>query len=232
MFLNSITATLSAVSLVMSGLVLYKITTLEERQKNSLGEAKFYQGELNVAKAKAIIAQSPRIANIVGFQMQNQNLRTLSFDLAETTLKLGEQFATDKLEDAYFNAISSVGVGEEIERTVNGYKVRGKWMMMVNQDSPFYQAFPSGSTLIYHNESIPSVSCKNKATPMIMYASLSITNQLFDAQFIADKKAHAFRVNFLGNYDPVKDRLIVKIACPTVNKAPTENTEEDIKNSK
>ena len=182
----------------------------------------------NTKQAKAIIAKDQRIANIINYDITLNNLKDLTPSLVEKTLLLAEEFANDKLDDAFFSAVANVGFEDEVVRTPDGYTIRSKWTMFATPESPFYKEFPVGSALVFHNETIPFTSCENTA-PQIIFAPVSRSASVFDADFIKDDAAKAYRITFNGQFDPIKDRLIIQVICPAPDSAEDLKT-DTIKN--
>ncbi len=190
---------------------LLDLNTKQETEKRKIESLKT---EAMKNEAKAIVATNARIANIINYQMEQGQLKDLTPGLVQKTLDLVKEFETDSLDDKFYASINAVGFSDEVVRTEFGYRVRNKWSIYAQPGSPFYDEFPAGTAMVYHNESIPYIACEDAGNPQIHFAPMSATNNQFDAQFIADDTTKAYRIEFTGTFDPIKDRLILKIFCP------------------
>ena len=209
---NTPLAILSTAILLASVYTGYEVQQLKEfnvKQSNILAIKKKTN---DTSMAKSIIANEPRIANIINYEMGSQNITQLSPALVDKTLNLSYEFIEDSLDDSFYNALTSVGFSDEVINTEDGYNIRNKWTMFVDANSPFHQDFPKGSILVYNNESFPlDAKCGNE--PQIIYAPLSARNVKFDADFIPNDTLNTYRVSFKGNFSAIKDRVIIKVYC-------------------
>ena len=216
-------------SLITLGLTSYLAFETHKQQQELVEREQAEKREIrtnNRKQARAIIASDQRIANIINYDLTLNNLKDLTPPLVDKTLKLAEEFSNDKLDDAFFSAVTNVGFSDEVIRTSDGYQIRSKWTMFAKPESPFYKSFPVGSALVFHNETIPYTSCENSA-PQIVFAPVSSKKAIFDADFIKDDQAKAYRITFKGDFDPIKDRLIIQVICPsteTTSKTETNKT--------
>lgn len=215
---NSIAVTFAGLAMCFGGYATYQNHTLAQSINNdkeaALKASEKAQKKEDLARAKMIISQEPRIANIINHEMKVSSKYVLNSKLADKTISLANEMANDRIEDGYFSALSDVGFNREVVRSEQGYNIRGKWTMFVTPESPFYQEFPLGSAMVFHNESIPFMTCQTDIKPIILFAPVSASNNYFDAQFIEDNTQGSYRISFIGTFDEIEDRLIVKVYCP------------------
>lgn len=235
---NTFAMAFAGIAMCFAGYATYQNHTLAESinsdKKLALKANERALKKENLSRAKVVISQEPRIANIINYEMNQKSRYVLDSVLAEKTLSLAYEITNDRIEDSYYGSLADVGFSKEVVRTEQGYNIRGKWTMFVKPESPFYKKFPAGSAMVYHNESIPFMTCQTEVRPTILFAPLSASNNYFDAQFLEDKIQGAYRVTFSGNFDAIKDRLIVKVFCPLPIESDTKKLEDQqhIKNQK
>jgi hypothetical protein len=213
---NKLLVILSASSLITCGFTAVEVFQLKEFNVQQSEILAIEKRKNDKHQAKAIIASEPRIANIINYKMENQNTTQITPPLIDMAIGLSHEFIDDSLDDSFYKALSSVGFSDEVVITEYGYSIRNKWTMFADKQSPFYQDFPKGSILVYNNETFPIGECRNET--QITYAPLSARNIKFDADFILNEEQTKYRVSFNGNYNSIKDRIIILVSCQT-NKA-------------
>ncbi len=215
MVLNKAIAALCLSSLAMNSYLIYQSNSLEELiHKNDI-ELKNESEKQLLFLAKQSIAEQPRIANIINHKIKQSGGNKLSPALVDFTIELTKEIKNDMLDDVYYRSLASAGYKDEVIKTEYGYNVRSTWDLFAAKNTPFYEKFPNDALWLFHNETIPILSCEEKdKQPRISYAPMSSTGDNFTVDFVEEEEANrSYRVTFKGNFNPIKDRVIINIQC-------------------
>lgn len=190
---------------------------IQQEAQNKKDFTLLKQAQLDsLTNGKLAIAKSPRIANIINYQMSQQNLTTLTANLAKQAIELEKEMIKDSIDDRFYAALTKLDFSKEAIPTAFGYRVRDKWSMFLNKESPFYKDFPTGAALAFNYEQVPFIKCDEaNEKPQIHFTSMSNSGVPFDANFIPENSKLAYRVEFKGKFNPIKDRVIIKVECTT-----------------